>query len=143
MSSGFTLQLPINGGTHLLIFYPFFNNEVAPLIYERVSKCYYDNYVPIGNVVRKYLEISKEHAGVSKDMVEFIGNFDQHMHSTRPVTSEEYMTNIALLYDLIEDNPSVLTRPMHDQFFARLLQLLKHEEHIIEQQYDSFRGFLC
>lgn len=159
MSSGFTLFIPAYGlpdgsiaePNHMHIFYPFGNAKVPELIYERVERLYCDNYLAIGNVVRAYLDcIKRSHArdggdvslGPTIDLINLVGHFDHHMHSETPCTEREYLTHIAMLHDLIGDHPGIITAPIHDQFYARLYQLLMHEEHIPRETYNNYRGFV-
>ncbi len=137
MSSGFTLDI---AGRHLIVFSPFENDKVPALIEERVRHVYCDNYEPIHSVVCAYL--SQVQAESDRGLLELVGDFHEVMAAIKNSPHEHYIKSLCTLHDLIEDDPALLTKPIHDQFYARLHQLLRQEEYIHPTQYASYRGYV-
>ena len=153
MSSGFTLTIPAyrfndieTDASDLVIFYPFFNDKIPEIIERRVTDLDCMNYVPIYWTVNTYLD-SIEHRSSSiaptMKLLDFVGHFDEYMSNyTEPQPScADFIQIIGTLFDLIEDNPGILTAPIHDQFYARLYHMLMHEEQIHSSGFSSYRGF--
>lgn len=128
----------------MVLFYPMNNDHVKGLLYERVEHAYGDNYVIVHALIREYLDVVTVHTDESERihaLVNIVGNFDQIMSRARDIEPDEYMHAIAAMHDFIDDNPHIISEPMHDQFFARLYDVLVYETQILPHAFARFRGF--